>query len=263
VLNRSPSRIVASLLEARHYRAFTKAFQVLPAPLSFLYRYLTGRGSYPLVLPIQTPLGTVHPTLYHHHDLLTANEIFCREDYRTPVPPQTVVDLGSNIGLSALYFLTRSATTRCYLFEPVVENITKARINLAAFYDRYQLDASAVSNTTGSVAFGWEPSGRYGGIGVPTARTVNLPCRHVNEVLEPILLRHGQIDLLKIDTEGAEVTTVLSIHPAYLGKIRTILLETKNTVPELADRFSATRDGAILRLERRTVAWHSLRATAA
>lgn len=41
--------------------------------------------------------------------MMTFNEIFLRMDYFLPEDARTVLDLGSNKGISALYFLTRHA----------------------------------------------------------------------------------------------------------------------------------------------------------
>jgi len=44
-------------------------------------------------------------------------EIFCRLDYLAKTDIKVVVDIGSNIGISALYFLSRNKQAKCYLFE--------------------------------------------------------------------------------------------------------------------------------------------------
>src|SRR5688572_9903353 len=114
-------------------------FRVYRSPVPALVRYTFGTGRYPVQIPVRTPLGWLSPTLYSHHDLLTLNEIFCRLDYAVGPTPRVVVDVGSNIGLSALYFLTRDPSVRCYLFEPVPQNVERLRGNLAGFEERFTL----------------------------------------------------------------------------------------------------------------------------
>ena len=70
-------------------------------------RYLGGSGDYPYRCRIRTPLGVVATALYSRDDMLTVNEVFCRQDYRAGTDLRVAVDLGANIGISALYFLTR------------------------------------------------------------------------------------------------------------------------------------------------------------
>ena len=71
---------------------------------------------------VNTPVGMYDMTLYSCHDILTVNEIFCRNDYPASQDLRVVVDIGSNIGISAAYFLTRNNQVRCYLFEPDPKN---------------------------------------------------------------------------------------------------------------------------------------------
>src|SRR5262245_33582109 len=129
-------KVLISPFRARNYAALLGMMRVLPDFPNFLIRYLTEKGSYPYRLEVRTPTGNIVVTLYNHHDLLTANEIFCREDYRVPHEIKIVVDIGSNIGLSALYFLTRNRTVRCHLFEPDPRNLEKLRLNLRGFEQR-------------------------------------------------------------------------------------------------------------------------------
>src|SRR5262245_917624 len=95
------------------------------------WRYLSGRGDYPWRCAVRTPLGVVAPRTYSHHDVVTVTEVFCRHDYESPDDVRVVVDVGSNIGISALYFLTRNPHVRCHLYEPVGRNVARLRENLA------------------------------------------------------------------------------------------------------------------------------------
>ena len=48
----------------------------------------------------------------------------------------SVIDIGPNIGISPLYFLTRSHTTHCELHEPDPNNLAKLLENLKGYEDR-------------------------------------------------------------------------------------------------------------------------------
>ena len=96
------------------------------------------------------PAGIVAPTLFSSHDMVTVNEVFCREDYRAGPELEVVVDIGSNIGISALYFLTRSHRARVWLYEPVPANVERLRANLARFEGRWRLDQAAVADRDGT-----------------------------------------------------------------------------------------------------------------
>lgn len=245
---RSLETIRHALLQPRHYRAVSNMVHVYRHPWQVLRRYLFGTGEYPWDVGVRTPLGWFNPTLFSHHDLLTLNEIFCRLDYRLDPVPRVVVDVGSNIGLSGLYFLTRAPTVRCHLYEPILQNLERLEANLGRVRERATLNPYAVGDTEGEVEFGIEPSGRYGGIGLATGRSIVVRCRSINSVLEDVLARETKIDLLKIDTEGAEERTVRAIDTAYLERIGAIYLEARPPLPLLPGRFSQEQYGEVVRL---------------
>jgi FkbM family methyltransferase len=218
-------KIMRASFSRCHYRALIGMMRVYTHPGEMLGRYLFGLGGYPCQVCLHTPVGLVSAKLWSHSDVLTVNEIFCRLDYPAGSDVRIVVDLGSNIGLSALYFLTRNKESRCYLFEPVVRNQLRLRENLAGYEDRYLLSDVAVANINGDVEFGVEETGRYGGIGVTTGTNIKVSCRHVNEVLADVLRIEPLIDILKIDTEGQEVRTIEAIDNSLLRRIKRIYAE--------------------------------------
>jgi FkbM family methyltransferase len=247
--NRPWGLIARNVLRGENYRAMWRMRSVSVEPRATAVRYLAGRGEYPWTCRLRTPLGDVGPVVYSHDDLVTVTEVFCRLDYAAPPGMRVVVDLGSNIGISALYFLTREPAVRCHLYEPVPANVERLRANLAGYEDRYELTQAAVWDREGSVGFGVEPTGRYGGIGVTAQQTIQVPCLDVNRVLEGILEDAGTIDVLKVDTEGAEVATVAAIRPDLLERVRVIYLETMDRPRLHAGRFAPSFSCDTLRLE--------------
>jgi len=218
-----------------------------------LRRYLTGRGQYPYKIDINTPIGIISPTLYSSHDLLTVNEIFCRKDYIADEKIAIILDLGSNIGISALYFLTRNRDSKCYLYEPDRRNVEKLKENMIGFESRYTIIEKAVSYESGKVEFGIESTGRYGGIGVKTGHMITVECLNVNDVISEILDKEGVIDVLKIDTEGVEIETVEAIDSKYANKIRKIYLEAHPDHALQSDLFLQEQYGSVCRLTNRNM----------
>ena len=234
---RPASFVGRQLLEPANYRALLGIPRVSPQPVRFAHAYLLGGGTYPSRWPLRTPTGVVAPTLYSVHDVITVNEVFCRGDYRLPAQARVVVDIGSNIGISALYFLTRSTETRVHLYEPDPRNTGRLRSNLADFEGRWSLSEVAVGDRDGIVTFGREATGRYGGIGVSTAEDIQVRCRHINDVLGSVLARERRIDLLKIDIEGLENRTVAAIERSVLREIGVICFETFTPLNPWPERF--------------------------
>ena len=246
--NRQLGRICSAPFQRRHYRAVINMARVCEDFSGTLGRYLSENGEYPYDLGLRTPIGRVSVRLYSPHDLLTVNEIFCRVDYPADSGTRVVVDLGSNVGISALYFLTRNPRSRCYLYEPDVRNSERLKRTMGGFERRYTLTEKAVSHKAGIVEFGIEPTGRYGGIGAKTGQTVAVECLEINAVLREVLEREEFIDILKVDTEGVELPTVEAIHPEFLARINRIYVEATPSQAIHPEMFRRRQYGSVCQL---------------
>jgi FkbM family methyltransferase len=225
---RPPAMVAKELLGVHNYVALWRMGRLYPDLRENLGRYFLGRGDYPYDCRVRTRAGTVAPTLFSRHDMWTVNEVFCRQDYGADPHALVVVDIGSNIGISALYFLTRNRSCRCWLYEPVPRNVERLRRNLAGYEERYSLHETAVAAVDGRSEFGIEESGRYGGIGVATGETIEVQCLGINELLEDVLGSVPAVDVLKIDTEGTELELLRAIRPELLESVRAIYLEVEH-----------------------------------
>lgn len=253
---RPRSHILLAPLRASNYRTLVRSVRVFPDTLEMLRRYVVNRGDYPYDIPIRTPQGTIRPTLYSLHDVRTANEIFCREDYRGAGDARVIVDVGANIGISALYFLTRNAESRVHCYEPSPVNLDRLRHNLAGFEQRARISPVAVAEAAGTLDFNAEPTGRYGGIVREgyTAEVVNViqvQVVDVNSVLEFVLEREQRIDVLKIDTEGSELSTIEAVRPDLQRRIGTVYLEAEPGLPIHPEVFDQEQMGTVCRLTAR------------
>jgi FkbM family methyltransferase len=233
-----PSNWVALARMPRRYRH----------PIDGARRYFTAGGTYPHRMQVRTPLGIVAPTLHSQHDMITVNEIFCREDYRPGADPELIVDVGSNIGISALYFLTRSPTTRAWLYEPVPRNVERLRENLSDFGERWRLDQVAVADRDGEEVFSVEPTGRYGHLGGERPESISVRVRHIDDVLREVLEAEPRIDVLKLDTEGFEARTLAAASPELLRRVRVIFAEDVEGRVDGLDGFVRSRRASVLRL---------------
>jgi FkbM family methyltransferase len=208
-------------------------------------------GSYPTDLNLSTPTGIVTLTLHSWHDARTIHEIFLAEDYRIDGKPNIIVDFGSNIGISAAYFLTRNSSNRIYLFEPVPKNMERLKQNLAPFSERYVSNEKAVGTDNGVVRFGIEDSGRYGGIGLDTGAEIEVGCVDSNMALQDVLNTHGKIDVLKIDVETMEHAIVNRLPRDLAEHVDLILVEARFGANPLAKTHAMSGQGTVTRFSRR------------
>jgi FkbM family methyltransferase len=196
--------ICRAAFQRRHYLAAYNMLHVYEEPRKAFGDYLLKVGEYPRAIIVRTPSGPLPLRLYSHDDLLTVNEIFCRKDYPIKIGDKIIVDFGSNIGVSAAYFLSAAPNSHVYLFEPLPMNATRLQDNLKAFQGRFSFNEAAVGLRNGTVEFGWEETGRYGGIGLKRNHSVLVQSLDSNEVLRAVIAEHGRIDVLKIDIESLE-----------------------------------------------------------
>jgi FkbM family methyltransferase len=147
----------------RNYRAVVGSLRAYENPVDGLSRYVRGTGEYPWTTTLRTPIGPVELLVPHPHDVRTVNEVFCRHDYGGGTP-RVVVDVGANIGVSALYFLTRRPDAVVHAWEPLASNLGTLRRNLAPFAGRAHLHERALAPEAGPATFLAEPVGRYSGL---------------------------------------------------------------------------------------------------
>ncbi|MBT4435536.1 FkbM family methyltransferase [bacterium] len=227
----------AALLKKSFYLAFINIFLYFKSPLKVLIRYVFELGNYPRQFFVRTPLGLQGVTIFSHHDLITLIECFGKLDYRASEDISVVVDFGSNIGLSALYFLTRNKNVKVYLFEPVPKNVERLRRNLKGFENRYELKECAVGVEEGCLDFACDETGRYGGLinggrshfsQWDPEKTIQVKVISANQSLKEVLSRHDAIDILKIDVEGYENKILSDLKSEVLFHVAQIYAETED-----------------------------------
>lgn len=164
-LGRGVKWVAKAAVRPHQYKGLYDLPKVFDNPMRVGFNYVFRKGVYPSDVSVHTPLGkqTIH--LYTIEDLMTANEIFARQDYYVDETPRVVLDFGSNIGMSILYFLTRHCNSYVYGYEPVPLNVERLHANLSEFTGRYEVAAKAVNVAAGEATFTIEATHRYGGIG--------------------------------------------------------------------------------------------------
>jgi len=134
-------------------------------------------------------------------DFEVLNEVLRQSAYEPPVAePEVILDLGSHMGATLLYFHARFPNAMIIGVEP--DPVTLVRLRRNAGQLAVELLDVAVTAEDGEVAFyparqGWASSLRPNG-----AEPVTVKGRALDTLLDEFGL--NAIDLLKIDIEGAE-----------------------------------------------------------
>jgi FkbM family methyltransferase len=156
------------------------------------------------------PIGNVRFLLRNNAgaDAFIHSEVFEHQYYRLPLPsrPATILDLGANIGLSAVYFARLFPDAALTCVEPAPDNLRLLRRNLALNGVRATVIAAAVDTRDRPVML--ELQGRdYGHKIVDACEDAGRPTLQVKGVSVPTILQHlswDRIGLLKVDIEGHE-----------------------------------------------------------
>ena len=185
-------------------------------------------------------------------DAAIFEQILCDgSEYRLPgdIEPKVIFDIGANIGAAAVYFAARYPRAKVYCFEPLPENIELLRRNVAPFGDRVIVIPMGLGESEGS--FEYLPSddpANFGGgtfhqVGCADTRSVRLPVTTLAKFCR--LHQIDRVDVMKIDTEGAEWSVISGMPLPMLAKVGVLLGELHSVDDgKLIQTLSATHDVA-------------------
>jgi len=177
-------------------------------------------------------------------DLHVLREVFVHRAYDYPYqdvvgPVRRVLDLGSNIGVSCMYFSLRFPQAELVCVEPVPENVSVLEHNAQSNRLPWRIEAVAVAAAVGEAdlyASRWWASSSTTKT-VAQARTA-LPHRPesflaswVDQVpattVDDLLDRAGwdTVDIVKMDIEGAEREVLLDVAPRWLKRVEALVLD--------------------------------------
>lgn len=178
-------------------------------------------------------------------DLQGIREVWLDDCYRVPpqVLPETVVDLGGNIGLTSLWYATHYSVKNLVIVEPDACNADLIRSNMQENDIIATVIEAAVGPQDGMTDFLKHKSSNMGR--VPTAESVleqsssriRVPMVSMKTVLAK-LPAGSIVDLLKVDIEGGE-ELLFSGELDWLERIRFIIAELHPPIVDL-DAIVAT-----------------------
>lgn len=145
-----------------------------------------------------------------------------------PASVRTVLDIGANVGISALYFSRAFPNAQIHAFEPEPQNCRLLSAN-AAGNGRIVVHPFALGSEDGELKlFYSDDNSNLGGFssydtGIDAKRSVSVPVRHAGRALAALGI--GRADVIKIDTEGAEWDILTSLDTELLAGARLIMGE--------------------------------------
>lgn len=144
----------------------------------------------------------------------------------------TVLDIGANIGVSAVYFAHIFPQARVYAFEPMPENFALLAMN-AADQPRIHAVNCALGAVDGEVEMlASDSATNFGGFslhaaGSDASKKRKVPIRNAQAQMDALGIT--SVDVIKIDTEGAEWEILTALAPGLLRSAKLIMGELHGT----------------------------------
>ena len=179
-------------------------------------------------------------------DIRVFKQIFVDNEYDSlnlPETANTIVDLGANIGLSALFFLKKYPNAHIIAVEPDTVNFEFMKRNLEDYSNHVALLQAAIWPSDGEVSL-VEHDESNEGLGAWGYRTETLTEgaeASVSAISIPTLMNQFSmdfIDILKVDIEGAEYELFEKDYESWLDKVGLIIIETH-------DRFKPNSEAMV------------------
>jgi FkbM family methyltransferase len=157
-------------------------------------------------------------------------EVFVLREYDHPnidwERVRTIVDVGANVGAATIWFARRCRIAEIVAVEPAPGSLTRLEANLRTnrLENRVSVVPAALSGRTGSVYLSQNGSSVY----AQTRATSSPGAERVDAVsLADLFDRCGleEVDVLKLDCEGAEFDALLACDEELLSRVRVIVGE--------------------------------------
>jgi FkbM family methyltransferase len=197
----------------------------------------------PMTLRLTAPGGPVPFIVPDQTTLEVFREVFLLGEYAldSAAAPATILDLGSNVGVSVLFFRRRFPHSRIVAVEASPGLVAVLRSNVAAL--DVEVQPVAVAAEAGAVTFYEGEKSWAGSTAWPVGRSVEVPGVPLDALLD------CGADMVKIDVEGAEFDVIpasllLRDVPVVIGEIHAAP-RSPQTARVLAalDGFDVTADG--------------------
>ena len=224
ILGRSPKRIAAIVWQLpAHVLAALRCLLLFRRPIEVLWCYI--RRQNPQSRRVELRDGLTIDLSKDDSDIVTVFLIFCRHDYGSIAPGSTVVDIGANIGVFALY-AARGGAKIVQAYEPAEESFDVLRRNIeenGLGNIVYPHRAAVVGKASPPV---WYPrqSSVFNAIGASSGNRLDhelVPAIAFAELVSNL----PEPNIVKLDCEGGEYDIILNSEDAAFDRIDELRLE--------------------------------------
>ena len=197
------------------------------AVLQWLGRDFKGKSILLRTRAARYPVYARHST----SDLDVFEQIFVHKEY-SPLEdinnPKVILDCGSYVGYSTVYFLNKFPNSRVVAVEADRENFLASKLNLSPYEDRVTLLHTAIWSQSGGLIV---DRGKYGDgrewanqvRGCASGETADVMAIDLLSLMEKTGL--SEVDILKVDIEGAERVIFTEGCELWLDRVRNIAIE--------------------------------------
>lgn len=176
--------------------------------------------------------GVINEVLIRPSRRLGSPRLFAKRELEYWVPaeigPEVVLDIGANIGVTSLYFSRRFPEARIFSFEPVPSNFAVLEKNLGNLHNVVACNYGLGTRDEMVPIYACDDETNAGGfslydLGVDKSRSQEIRVRNIQAALAELEIT--RVDLIKIDTEGAEYDILLSMDQEMLANVKWIIGE--------------------------------------
>ena len=148
-----------------------------------------------------------------------------KKEYYFPerLKPKVIFDIGGNIGITSIYLSSVFPNAMIYSFEPLKENFEILKLNTSQLKNVKVFNFGLGAENGIFKAYLSDDNENYGGVSFYSEVEGNLSesfseceVKNVNDVVDQLGI--NTIDLIKIDTEGAEYDILTSLKYEFLKK---------------------------------------------
>ena len=173
-----------------------------------------------LKYPVKLRARTSDPFVFRQ--IMIENEYLPLKDLRV----ETILDLGANIGLASAWFLNRFPAATVFAVEAAADNYPTCKENLAQYGSRARVLHGAAWSSRETLTLrrkscAADNSVHESGTGHPDE--VQVEGWDIASLIE--MSGFKQVDLLKIDIEGAEAEVFRADVSQWLGRVRNLCIE--------------------------------------